>query len=532
MWPFAVLLGKLLTYTSGGGTSVFSLAFNSASTLKAIMNTVVVGILVAVLSCIISLPLAWIFARTDLAGRHIYKTLFSLPYAIPPFIGAMAWISLANPSTGILNTLVGKSWIDIYGMGGLIWVEATFLYTFVLLNILGAMERLDSSLEEAARISGASPARVFFDITLPLIRPALLSGVLLVFLASAASFGVPALIGTPRGLYLLTTRIYTFQKMGSINGIFIASSLSIILLLLALIGLFINQYLLKKSKVEVVGGKSPRPSLFSFEKKSIWVHVCLCILISILFFLPILGIIIGALAKVQGVLSLDNLGLQNFVKVFLEIPETANAVKNSFLLAATAATAATGLGLLFAFMAVKGQSPFKKIWEFVTSVPFATPGTVLALAFILAFGRGLFGTYLPLYNSLTLIALIYIVKYINFSFRASADGLRQIHDCLAEASLVSGAGPFKTFIHIWIPLLKTTLLASWFLVFMPSFSELTMTILLTGPGLETLGTLLFQLHEYGDASGGGAQVLALFIVAFVICLNFLVKILSKGKYGL
>ena len=108
--------------------------------------------------------------------------------------------------------------------------DESFFYTFILISLMSALERLDPSLEEAARLSGATPLRVFFQITLPLIKPSLLSGIVLVFLAASASFGVPALIGNPAGIYMLTTKIYTYQKMGSFSGLHMAGLLSILLL--------------------------------------------------------------------------------------------------------------------------------------------------------------------------------------------------------------------------------------------------------------------------------------------------------------
>ena len=156
----------------------------------------------------------------------------------------------------------------------------------------------------------------------------------------------------------------------------------------------------------------------------------------------------------------------------------------------------------------------------------------MALAFILAFSADIFGTGISLYNTLFLIGLAYMAKYLNFALRTTGDGFSQIDDCLAEAARISGASWFTTLRTIWFPLMKPALVASFFLVFMPAFSELTMTILLTGPGLETLGTFIFQLQEYGDTSGGGAAVLALLTIMIVFILNMLVRILSKGKYGL
>ena len=156
----------------------------------------------------------------------------------------------------------------------------------------------------------------------------------------------------------------------------------------------------------------------------------------------------------------------------------------------------------------------------------------MALALIITFSGSFMGIFPSLYNTAVLILIAYVVKYLSFAVKTTSDAYRQIDEVLAEAARVSGASWLQVMLHIWLPLLRPALVAGWFLVFMPVMSELTMTVLLTGPGLETIGTVIFQLQEYADASGGGASVLAVIVIAAVIAINFLVKRVSRGKYGL
>ena len=461
----------------------------------------------------------------------VWRSLFCLPYAIPPYIAAIAWIVLANPSNGLLNSALGYKIFNIYSLGGLVWVMGSFFYTFVLLSVLTALDRVDPSLEEAARLSGASPLKVFTSITLPVISPAFFSGMLLVFLAASACFGVPALIGTPARIFMLVTKIYTYQKMGSISGIYMAGSLSIILLVLSFLILWFNRRFEKRA-FEVVSGKSNRAQAMDWGNKQWAIQFLLITLFSVLFLLPVSGIFVAATSKIQGIFSLDNFTFNNFVKIFFHTDETPRAIKNSFILAASVATACCALGVFLSYIVKKTRIKGRQIIPVIATLPFASPGTVIALALILAANIQFFNLSFSLYNTIYLIGLAYFAKYLNFSLRTCGDGLGQINNSLAEASRVSGASWGQTMKKIWIPLLLPSIVASWFLVFMPAFSELTMTILLSGPGIETMGTLLFQLQEYGDASGGGAAVLALFVIVMVTVINYLVKFLSKGRYGL
>ena len=235
------------------------------------------------------------------------------------------------------------------------------------------------------------------------------------------------------------------------------------------------------------------------------------------------------MSKVQGIVHWSNFGIQNFGRLFFEVTETYRAFLNSTLLAGGAATVAVGLSVFLAYFQLKVKVRGRGIINILTSIPYATPGTVLAFAFILSFGQGIFSLYNTLF---LLIGIAYLSKYLNFALRTTTDGMNQVDSVLEEAMRVSGASWWMTMRTIWFPLLTPALMASWFFVFMPAFSELTMSVLLMCPGLETLGTLLFQLQEYGDASGGGSSVLALMIIVFILVMNTSVKKLSKGKYGL
>jgi iron(III) transport system permease protein len=530
LYPYGVLVGKILFPPPEGALSLkyFTGILAKKSTFIALKNTLIVSLLTALISTVIAMPLAWLISRSDIAGKSKWRTLFLLPYAIPPYIGAIAWVALANPTNGYLNYFFP---VNVYSMGGLIWVMSSFFYTYILLSLLTALDRTDPSLEEAARLSGATPLRVFFQITLPIIKPAFISGLVLVTLASAASFGIPALIGGPARIFVMTTKIYTFQQTGSFGGLYLAGALSILLLLLGVTGLFIN-LILSQKLLKTVGGKTSRPSLVSLGKWKYVAYFILSFFFLVLFVLPVGSITLASLSPYQGVIEWKALSLMHFKRVFIETEETMRAISNSFKLSFIAATATMVLGLLIAYLRVKTKIKGRGILEVIAAIPYATPGTVLAFALILSFSQNVLGLPISLYNTLAMIAVAYTAHYLNFSVRTMSDGLSQVDDVLAEAARVSGADWFTSLKTIWFPLMKPALVASWFLVFMPAMTELTMTILLTGPGLETLGTLIFQMQDYSDASGGGAAVLSLCTVAGVIVLNMLVKLLSQGKYGL
>ncbi len=532
VYPLANLFLKALFPKGEFSLRYFEAILNHKGTLKAFQNSIFVSLAVATLSIVIALPLAWLFSRTDLPYKNKFRSWFCLPYAIPPYIGAMAWIYLANPQNGYLNQLSGSAFFNIYSYFGLIWVETTFLYTFVLLSSLSFLDRIDPSLEEAARLSGAGPLKVFVKITLPLMRSSLLSSFVLVMLATLASFGVPALIGSPARISMMTTQIYTFQKMGSMNGIFQAVALSALLLLISFFLLYIQEYLSRNKSFQMVSGKAKQLSLVELKRLKTPFLLFTFFSLFVLFILPILALALMAFTQNSTSLKAIEFSLIHFNNVFFKMDETYRAMGNSFFVAAMAATLATSFAVVLSFFKTKTRLKGRKWLEVLSSLPYSTPGTVVALALILSFSRNFLFVFPSLYNTLAILWLAYLVKYLSLSMKTLSDGYSQIDNSLAEAARVSGANGGQTFFRIWLPLLKPSLIASWFLVFMPALSELTMTLLLTGPGIETLGTLIFQMQEYADPTGGSSALLALTIVMIVIMINFLVKKLSQGRYGL
>jgi iron(III) transport system permease protein len=522
-----LFLGQSFSFENGAfDFAIYKRAFTNQMTIRSFRNTLLVCGSTVLLSTLVSVPLAWLFTRTNLAFKGFWKTLFCLPYAIPPFIGAIAWIYLANPSNGLLKEFL--PWINIYSGAGLIFVMSSFFYTFILINLLSSLEKIDPALEEAARISGASSFQVFTKVTMPLVVPSLVSGMLLAFLSAIANFGIAALIGNAAGITLMTTQIFIFQKMASYTGLKLSGILSLGLLVIAAVVFYLDYAITKKFRFSLVTGKVSRPSLVDLGKKQIFAQILLIISGTILFVLPVLAILIAALSKLQGNRELNNFGLQNFVTIFSKTDETYRALGNSFYLAIGAAIICCLLGYFLAQAGKQLSSGFNKIKEAVVAIPYAVPGTVIALSFTLT----VLSLRLPLYNTLGIILIAYIAKFLNFSYRIINDGVSQIDKTLIDAAEVAGANSFQIMMKIWLPLIRPFLVAAFFLVFMPAFSELTMSVLLTGPGNETIGTLIFQLQEYGDASGGGSAVLAFVVLVLIITINSTLKILTKGKYGL
>lgn len=527
-------LGRLLVipYLNDDFMELLNRILNSGSLLKSLRMTFYFSTLVTLFSVIIGLFWAWVMTRTDLSLYRSIKTLISLPYAIPPFIGAISWIYLANPSNGLINQVAGHSLLNIYSLTGLVFVETSFLYTFVFLSTSAALEHMDASFEEAARTAGANNIQTFFKITLPLIFPSVLNSALLVFIAAIASFGVPALIGGPAGFKVITTEIFQLQKMGTMNGLKTSILLSSFLLLFSIVFIVLSQTLTSDKKLSLVSGKSSRKSLVELKALRPWVLTLLFSFLGVVLILPFSGVFLSATSLVQGRVDFQNFTLTHFQRILFETEDLVRALKNSLIIAFTVGILSSLIALFLGYLQTQTNLKGKSWVDLFVAIPYSAPGTVIALSLILAFSQNFFGLPFSIYNSLWMFVIAFTLKYLNFSFKIVTENYKQIHPYLIEAAETSGASFVQVFRFIWLPLLRPALIASFFLVFVPSLSELTMSLFLTGPGMETLGTLIFQLQEYSDNIGGGASVLSTLIFIFVIAMNFAVKKLSKGKYGL
>lgn len=526
LFPLLLLIWKSLFVADSFTLSRYYDLLSDRGNIEALKNTLILGLSVVLFASLIGITLGWLVGRSDLKGANKWRSLFSLPYIIPPYIGAIAWIELLNPKMGYINQILGAKVFNIYSMVGIIWVEGLFLYSFIFLATVTALEQLDASYEEAARMSGASSWRVFWDVTLPLIRPSIFAGAILTFVAAAASFGVPAMIGMPNRIHVLTTKIYSLTQSYE-GGIESATALSVVLMAIALLFLLFSDFWQKRKRVTMVGGKSSRISKVELGRWRISVTISLILLSILILVLPFSTILLTSLQKSYGNgFTLENISFGRYFHVLFGMNKVKTAILNSLQLATLTATATVLIGTLLAYIKVRTRIYGRNLIDTFASLPYATPGVVVALGLIIAFSGG-WG--LNLYNTLAILFVAYSVKYLSFALRTSNAAFQQIDVSLEEAGFMSGASWFQVLKTIVVPLLRPAMVAGWFLIFMPVLSELTMSILLFGPKTQVIGTVLYNLQSYDDPQA--AAVLAILIVVLVVIANLLVKWLTKGKYG-
>ena len=501
-------------------------------TLAALKNSLVIAGGTTVLSTIIGVFFAWLVSRTDLPYKATMKVLFLVPFMLPSFIGALAWKILLSPRGGHINRLLMDLFhledpvFNIMSLGGIIAVETMYLFPFVFIQVSGALERMDPTLEEAARISGAGLFTITRRITLPLMMPSILAGALLVALYSLAHFGVPAILGTERNIFIIPTKIYEkiYASGGNFDAIRTGTMLSSILVLAAAAILYIQSLVLSSGRFQVISGKSMRPMVLKLRGLK-WPLLILSVLyIAITVVLPTVTIFLVGTLKTYGLaFKLENMTFDNFTYILFKWELTRDAIWNSFYLSLAAAAVTMLIGTLISYVLVKTKIRGKFLLEFLGVLPFSVPGTVIALGVILMWS-GRFG--INLYNTAWIIFVAYIARYMAFALKSTSAALEQVHDSLEEAARACGATKWQAMKDVVLPLIKPGMVAAFFLIFLPALRELTTSVLLYGPHTRTIGVAIYTLNEDGETVYAAA--LAAIALLIIVAGQLLIKRLTRA----
>ncbi len=513
-----------------GFTRIYSYALN----WTCLKNTLLTASLTMVFGVLIAVPLAWLVGRTNLYGKKMFRTLFVTTYMVPPYVGAMAWLRLLNPTVGTLNVFLqnlfglSETPFNIYSIGGLVWVLTTFYYPYAFITISRAMERMDPTLEEASRSAGASPLKTLFTVTLPLMMPSIVAAALLVFVAASSCYGIPSIIGAPGKIYTVTTRIFDYVYVGSQQGLTDAAALAVFLMVLSLVILYISDFAVGKKNYITVSGKSVQPNIVDLGKWRIPLTVLVALFAAVVVVIPFASVFATSFTMNMGksVFAEGNLTLK-YWSILTSRKSIIRSAGNSIASAAWAATLGMIICLVMAYLLKRTNVRGRKIPDFLITVGSGTPSVVIALSLIMTMS-GRFG--INIYNTMAIMVIAYMIKYMMMGMRTLTSAFSQISQDLEEAAQVFGAGWLRRLKDVILPLIVPALTAGWFLIFMPCFYELTMSNLLYSDSTKTIGVELYLYQTYHSQQT--ASALASVILIAVTVLNILMTKLTKGKFSI
>lgn len=496
---------------------------------NATLNTLTTSGLGMIAAVILGGSFAVLLTLFDVRGRSVLGFLFMLPMMIPPQVTALSWIGLTGPSSTLLKA-VGMapplgSPQPLYSIGGIALLFGVQHAPLVYLAMRAGLLALPKEGVEAARLSGASSLRVLLDIVLPLALPGLAAGAAIAFVSGVGNFGIPAILGIPASIYTLPTLIYSkFASFGPSTFADI-SIIAGLITLLALVGLAVEARVLKGRDFRTIG-LSGQAALFRLGPARLAAEALLWAVTGVILVLPFLALLASSLAPAYGVpLSLETATLHAYEEVLLRQSVTRSAFANSVSLATASAAALLVISVLLGYYIVKTRSRTAAIISALAEVPYALPGIVLAVAFILLLAAPLPVVGVSIYGTIWIILIAYLSSFLAVSLKPVVSAYGQLDPSLEEAARLSGAGFSRRMRDVLVPLIAPAAGSSVILVFLIACNELTVSALLWSAGTQTLGVAIYNLDDSG--SFNLAAALSVLVVAMVVVLMMILELMAR-----
>jgi len=469
---------------------------------EALLNTLIAcggGTAIAVA---IGLAFSWIVVRTNTPFKGFIAAASILPLFAPPLVAGVAWAILGSPKTGLINTVfkwMGSDWrVDFYSMWGLVFVFGIYYAPYVYMFTSSALRNMDPSLEEAAEISGASAFSTLFTVTFPLIMPAIVSGMLLSFIVMLGIYGIPAVLGAPTNLSVLTTYIFKLTNWSPplYNT---AAAVAIILMVVTGALVWLQQKVLSGRSYTTVAGKAFRPRTLDLGRWRWFTFGLGTVYLLVVVVLPSVALIVAAFRKFMFIRDVASLfdarqySLVHFESIFdnpLTMRSIYNAVEVGIITAVVGGALAFAIGYTIHRTSVAGRRSI----DLISTLPVAIPGLVVGVAYLWAW----IGVPGGLYGTIWILALAFIARFMPDTVKSLSTSFLQIHRELEEAAWVCGRGMLGTIRTIVLPLARPGVLASMTLLFVLAIRELGSSLFLYTSNTMVMSVLLLDYYEGGN----------------------------------
>jgi iron(III) transport system permease protein len=494
-------------------------------------NSLIFSLGSAAVALVYGTTLAWLAERSDAPFRKLAYVSAYVSFAIPGIIKVVGWIMLLGPKAGMLNAvgvaLTGEAFFNIFSLGGMVLVESFLWIPIVFLLMSTPFRAMDPSLEEAATTAGSSSWQVFRRVTFPLAVPSVLAVLILTVIRSLEAFEIPALIGIPAGVEVLTTKIYLQIKGGLIPKYGEASAYSIILIVLVAFGLIPYYRITSKTyKFTTISGKNFRPNRIALGKWR-WLGGGLMLVLPLLQFLPIVAIAWSSFlpfAQVPSRKALELLTFNNYVAAFND-SSVIRSVTNSLTVSISSATVAVAITFFAAWLIVRASIKARWILDQMAMLPLVFPGIVMGIAILKMYLL----LPVPVYGTIWILVLAFVARYLPYGIRFSHSALLSLHKELEEGAMASGASWFQMVRHVVVPLIMPALLAGWIYIFLITFKELSIALLLYSPGSQVVAVTIWELWENGHV--GELAAFSLIITIGTVFVGSLFLSIAQ-RYGL
>jgi iron(III) transport system permease protein len=481
-------------------------------TYEVLLTSLAIAVPSTLLALLLATAFAWCIARTNIPCKRMLEGLLIFMFFLPELPWVLAWMLLGAPSVGLLNQWLGllvpggEALINVYSYAGLIVLGAVRSATVLFLFIHPAFLAMDSTLEEAARMAGASGWRTIWRINMPLLMPALLASGILSFVVAMESFEIPQLLGTAN-IFVFTTRIYDLAYGGHVANFGAAMVLALILLALTGALIIVQARLLRGRSYTTVSGRGfkARPIDLGFAR---WIAFSAIVAFFIIFgALPFVVLLLNSFMGLSGFISWDMFTTVHWSNA-LGRDDVAKFIIHTLIVGVAAATLGVIVSIFVSYVVTRMHWRGRRALDMMAWAPWAVPGLVMSLGFLWAF------VWLPIYGTLWVVVLALVARGLPVASRFFTTTMVQLSAELEESARIHGASWTRTFIKIWLPLLRPAVVGAWILLFVIAVRVLDVVVLLAGPGARMLSADIFLWTVTGRQEA--ASVLALIQTGLVV----------------
>lgn len=489
----------------------------------------------APVAAVVGFLIAWLLIRVRVPGSRFIEFALWATFFVPVLPVTLSWILLLSPSYGLINQIaetlpfVTSAPFNIYSVGGILWVQVLTSSIPVMVVLLApALRQLDSSFEEVGRVCGAKPFTVFYQVTLPILAPAILTGALAGFIKSLETFEVERLLGQPNGIWVYSTRIYDLVSLEPPN-FQAAMSLSTFIMFFLLVIAVAYQRVSLRFDYATILGRGTRLEPMRIGRWRYFISAALFLVVAISLAFPLFMLIVGSCMKLFGFFTIASpFSLVHWAEV-LDDPLFAKALRNSLVVASGA-----GIGgvLIYAGMAQivrRSRLPGRHMIELLAWLPWSIPGILLGISMLWIILTVPAASAI-LYGSLMSLVMIIVIAQMPIGVHMIKTSIGQISRELEQASRVSGAGPFSTFVRIVLPLVSPMLVSIFVIVFISALRDISTTIFLASGDSQTLSLLMMQFALSSNLEGAaviGAITTSIILVVAVVARHYGLQVFGQ-----
>ena len=521
VWPFSSIIINAFKSTKVEGFTManFQKFFQKKYYYGALKNSVSVSIVPSLFAIILGVPMAYLMTRYNVWGKKVWHVLAILSLMSPPFLGAYAWIMMFGRAGSVTTFLkqFGISIPTIYGFGGISTVLTLKLYPYIYMYTSGAMESIDSSLEECAENLGSGKLRRFFTVTMPVVTPSITAGALVVFMSALADFGTPMLLGGQdfRTLPVLIYNEYLSEIGGNGN---LASAISIIIVIITLVMLVVQKSYVGRRNYIMSALRPPKEvEVHGFKRFLVTLPVFLITFVS---FLPQIVVCASSFQHTNYSSFTGGFTFENYQNLGSRLWST---MRNTFTYSLTAMVFIVVIGILMSYVIVRKKGKTGGILDMLLMAPYVIPGSVLGLCYIVTFNV----KPLVLTGTAAIIIISYIIRKLPYTVRSASAFLMQMDPSVEEASINLGVPPMRTFWKVTARLMLPGVFSGAILSWVTCINELSCSIMLSSGKNNTL-TIEAYTNIVRNSVGSGAALSAILTITSAVILIICLKI-SKGK---